>query len=860
MIAHAEERLCLKGQPRAVVFHEKNGRRHAHVVWSRIDASSMKAINLPHFKRKLMGLSRKLFLELGWDMPAGYRDADKRDPFCYSREEAGQAKRAKRDAVALKRMFAECWAGSDTGTAFAAALKDNGFILARGDRRGFVAVDADGKVWSLSRWRGVKTRALRDRLGKLEDLPYVEQARQLAKDFRDPQSIPPNSEREACLKELVKRQRVERAALIEAQQQRMAEELRARPKGLRKAFLWVTGQHKAFITRCEEEARAAKLRDAAERQAMIERHIAQRRAFELEIGLSRPHHAAAQSDARQRLVEQDRKHGPSKADVLANPACVLETISHHKADFSRADVMRALANHIDDPAALSKATAVAIKSDRLLALPSDCVPRYTTQGYQVAETKLRNAAAGLANSKGPAVSQGNIAAAMAKQNKAMKQAFGGQLSDQQSSAIRHVLGKVQFAQVVGLAGAGKSTMLATAADAWQRQGIKVHGAALAGKAAEGLQESSGIKSRTLAALELSWQNGHTPIARGDVLVIDEAGMLGTRQLSRVTAKCQEIGAKLVLVGDPDQLQPIEAGTPFRDLVDIHGAAKLTEIHRQRDDWQKQASRDLAEGKADQALRTYKDRKAVKQSGDVSEAMEALVEQYAMDHAASGTSETRLAFAHRRKDVHVLNQGIRKALRGEDADQDVMLTTATGKRAFAPGDRLVFGRNDKDLGVKNGVLGTVEAASDGELRVSLDGDTDRRVSFDPRAYQRFDHGYAVTIHKSQGATVDAAFVLASRSMDKHLAYVAMTRHRDKLQIYSAREDEPRWNRHLDRDRAQARTRAGPSRGPSMGLCRDAAPGVQLRARFFWLMRFHQLPSELCFNVMRNYFCCEVLIHS
>ena len=815
VIAQAEERLGLKGQPRAVVFHEKNGRRHAHVVWSRIDATEMKAINLPHFKRKLMGLSREIYLEHGWEMPEGYRDADKRDPYRYSRAEAGQAKRAKRDTVALKRIFADCWAGSDTGAAFAAALKDNGFVLARGDRRGFVAVDADGKIWSLSRWCGVKTRELRQRLATLEDLPDVERARQLARSLGERERIQPDPKREARLKELVTKQREERAALIEAQKVRMAEELRARPKGLRKAFLWVTGQHGAFIARCEEEAKAAKLRDAAERQTMIDRHIAQRRAFEWEIGLSHPHYATARSDARQRLEDQGRQDGPSKADVRSNPACVLETISHHKADFSRADVMRALADHIDDPAELSKATAVALKSDNLIKLPSDGVPRYTTQDYQAAETKLRNAAAGLTKSKGPAVSPTNTAAALASQNIAIKRAFGGQLSDEQSSAIRHVLGKEQLAQVVGLAGAGKSTMLATAADAWQRQGITVHGAALAGKAAEGLQESSGIQSRTLSALELSWENGHTPIERGDVLVIDEAGMLGTRQFSRVTAKCQEIGAKLVLVGDPDQLQPIEAGTPFRDLVDIHGAAKLTEIQRQREGWQKRATRDLADGKTDHALKAYKANRALKQSDDVSEAIEALVERYAMDSMADDKAVTRLAFAHRRKDVHALNQGIRKALRGDETEQDILLSTATGKRAFAPGDRIAFGRNDKELGVKNGMLGTVEAASDGKMRVTLDGDTKRRVSFDPRSYQHFDHGYAVTIHKSQGATVDAAYVLASRSMDKHLAYVAMTRHRDKLQIYTAREDQPKWIRALDRDRRDAPSRTGPSRGPSMG---------------------------------------------
>ena len=85
--------------------------------------------------------------------------------------------------------------------------------------------------------------------------------------------------------------------------------------------------------------------------------------------------AAARPDARQRLVDQDRYDGPSKADVLANPACVLETISHHKADFSRADVMRALADHIDDPAALTRAKAIVLKSVRLVPLPSDGVPR-----------------------------------------------------------------------------------------------------------------------------------------------------------------------------------------------------------------------------------------------------------------------------------------------------------------------------------------------------------------------------------------------------------------------------------------------------------------------------------------------------
>ncbi|MEO1315634.1 MAG: relaxase/mobilization nuclease domain-containing protein, partial [Pseudomonadota bacterium] len=96
-IAEIEAKLGLSDQPRAVVFHEKLGRRHAHCVWSRIDPERMRAINLPHFKRRLQAVARELYRAHGWEMPAGFRDAEKRDPHRYSREEAEQAKRAKRD-------------------------------------------------------------------------------------------------------------------------------------------------------------------------------------------------------------------------------------------------------------------------------------------------------------------------------------------------------------------------------------------------------------------------------------------------------------------------------------------------------------------------------------------------------------------------------------------------------------------------------------------------------------------------------------------------------------------------------------------------------------------------------------------
>lgn len=275
-----------------------------------------------------------------------------------------------------------------------------------------------------------------------------------------------------------------------------------------------------------------------------------------------------------------------------------------------------------------------------------------------------------------------------------------------------------------------------------------------------------------------------------------------------------IGAKLILVGDPDQLQPIEAGTPFRHIANTHGAARLTEIHRQKAEWQKQASHDLAAGELSKAVDHYRKRDAVTQVDDRSAAIEALVESYTMDVAANGTAKSRLAFAHKRKDVHALNQAIRTALRSDnDTQPETLFSTETGKRAFAADDRIVFTRNDKDIGVKNGMLGKVVTVSDGEIAVALDGDKDRLVRFNPTEFRNFDYGYAVTIHKSQGATVDQPYVLASRTMDRHLAYVAMTRHREDMRLFINNQDSPVWAMRQQRRvrPTQTRCRDGPAIG-------------------------------------------------
>lgn len=164
-IMDIEAKVGLDGQPRAIVFHEKEGRRHAHCVWSRIDPERMRAINLPHFKVKLRDESRRLYIEHGWRMPAGLIDSAERDPLNFSRAEWQQACRTEQDARALKALFQECWAASDSAAGFMHALDARGLTLARGDRRGVVAVDFRGEVYAVARWASIQTKAVRARFG-----------------------------------------------------------------------------------------------------------------------------------------------------------------------------------------------------------------------------------------------------------------------------------------------------------------------------------------------------------------------------------------------------------------------------------------------------------------------------------------------------------------------------------------------------------------------------------------------------------------------------------------------------------------------------------------------------------------------
>ncbi len=505
--------------------------------------------------------------------------------------------------------------------------------------------------------------------------------------------------------------------------------------------------------------------------------------------------------------------------IRQKPEQVLMLISHEKSVFDRHDIAKTLHRYINDDAqTFRNAFAAVMASSALVELQAEHIDpetgdvsnaRYSTRDMINLELAMARSAERLHQAQSHGVDPRHVERAMERQDHALRTSSGGPsaasdpsagLSAEQRHAIEHVTGPEGIAAVVGFAGAGKSTMLAAARKAWEAQGYRVHGAALAGKAAEGLEESSGIESRTLASWSYSWDHGRDLIGRRDVFVIDEAGMVGSRQLARFIGEAEERGAKIVLVGDHEQLQAIGAGAPFRAIAEQIGHVELSDIRRQRHDWQREASVAFATHKTADGLAAYREHGDIHFAESRDKAMAQIVRDY-VAVSAEHPDGTRVAMAHRRADVRALNAAIRSELQnrqslershGQNAGADrggvghlgeLNFQTSNGKRAFAAGDRIIFLENNRDLGVKNGMLGTVEHVEPNKILARLDGRGGDSVSIATDSYQAIDHGYATTIHKNQGATVDRAFVLASSTMDRHLAYVAMTRHRDSVQLYA-----------------------------------------------------------------------------
>lgn len=496
-----------------------------------------------------------------------------------------------------------------------------------------------------------------------------------------------------------------------------------------------------------------------------------------------------------RAEQQRATAGENGKRLIANPWLGLDALTEHQSTFSKADVARFVSRNTKDEEQFRTVFAKLMADADLVALGPGKrgEERYTTRHMQMIERRMASNAAALASTAG---------------HRVRELVASDTLGPEQRKALEHVVTGGDLRLVTGYAGTGKSRMLGSARETWERAGYRVRGAALSGIAAENLHGGSGIESRTIASWEWAWQRDREKLTNRDVLVVDEAGMVDSRQMDRLAAAAKAAGAKLVLVGDPEQLQAIGAGAAFRALAERHGIAELSEVRRQRAKWMQEATKEFATARTAQALARYDAAGMVHASDTREQAMEALIAQWNHDRREK-PERSQLILAYTRDDVLILNALARERMREAGAlGEDVMVQTERGKRKFAPGERVMFLKNDRGMGVKNGTLGVLRGIENGQMSVQLDDHgkvgAGQMVSVNLREYTNLEHGYATTIHKSQGATVSRTKVMASRAFDRHATYVAASRHRGRMDIHFGRDefaDKRELAAKLGRERAK-----------------------------------------------------------
>lgn len=352
------------------------------------------------------------------------------------------------------------------------------------------------------------------------------------------------------------------------------------------------------------------------------------------------------------------------------------------------------------------------------------------------------------------------------------------LTGEQTDALRHLCAaRGGLTLIHGMAGTGKSTLFAVAHEVWTQQKLSVHGAALSGKAAQGLAEAANIPSTTLHRLLRQLAHGDVVLHEKSVVVLDEASMICTRLLARIVEHCERAGAALVLCGDARQLQAIGLGGVFAALTDRLETSRLTEIQRQREPWARESVKHFAFGRAEAALLPYRQRGLVTETAHEITAMDRLLADWRQEALPDLKGSAMLAGTT--AEVLELNRRAQEECRRLDLLGDT--SVRPGPDTLFAGDRVLFTRNCPMLAVRNGDLGTVTTLQNKTLTVHLDDGHEIRIPVE--AYPHVRLGYALTTHKAQGSTVERAFILTGGPMtDREMTYVQASRARGVTRWY------------------------------------------------------------------------------
>src|SRR6202521_247064 len=461
---------------------------------------------------------------------------------------------------------------------------------------------------------------------------------------------------------------------------------------------------------------------------------------------------------------------------------VIELMTQQRATFTEGNVSRTLFKQIKDEAERGAFAKEILTRPEIVGLSDEKggpVTRYTTTSVLDAERQVLLAADGLAANKRHEVD--DILAARVLGAKE----FDG-ISREQARAFRHATGPEGLAIIDGQAGTGKSYSMAAIRKAYEAQGHRVIGLAPTNAVAQDMGRDGFARAATIHSELFAVKNGRTAWSSRSVLMVDEAAMIDTKLMAQVTTFADQARAKLILVGDDRQLSSIDRGGMFGVLKDRHGAVELGEVRRQKKNDDRRAAELMAEGNFHDALARYDAKGGIHWTRTQEEARAALVRKWAADTQAD-PSKTRFVFAYTNDDVDKINFAIRNVRRERaELGEDHLFATSRGEENYAAGDRVQIIGTDKQRGLLNGNAGTITKIENTTIHLQLDGRGGRAIAFDAKEFNQFRHGYAGTIYKGQGRTLDQTYLYHSEHWRSAASYVALTRHREDPIIFGARD--------------------------------------------------------------------------
>lgn len=453
--------------------------------------------------------------------------------------------------------------------------------------------------------------------------------------------------------------------------------------------------------------------------------------------------------------------------LIENSGQIADALTHHKASFKLKDIERFVERH-SVPDQHEQIVAKLFEHENFITLDSE-KGVFTSATYLNAEKDLFGNIDTLNNIR-PDKKEISFEK-VAEVSREMT------LSEKQQNALVYAVNEdSQVKNIIGLAGSGKSYTMKAIAKVYEQAGYDCKGVALSGIVADNMAKDAEIEdSKTIASFLKRYEMGKEQLSKDSVLFIDEASLVGVDQYQKISEIVKENDAKMISIGDNAQLQAIQAGGAYRGVIEMSSHIELDTIQRQQEDGDRKATYDLSTDKVIEGLTHYYQQGHFNEHQNNQSLQNSIVQNY-FDSREQGKSH--IIMAHKRKTVEVINKVIHQQL---SKSGELGLSHQIKGKEYSVGDRFVFLKNDYSLDVRNGTTGIIEHINEqGEMQIK--SDDGRTINFNAKEYEDFAHGYAITIHKAQGVTVDQAQLYLDKDVTSNLALVGASRHKESVEIH------------------------------------------------------------------------------